>query len=104
MNEKDTREMLKELYDRHKVPMIESIFYLKPISKTREIITDFGGQITNTIITKASFNENMVTGECWFEFYGLPSEKNVRHEFKHYLDHLGIKYIRKRLGKREAEG
>ena len=104
MQEKEAREMLKELFERHSVPSIPIKFHPNPMTKKGEDLTklrDAGlGHLADavTVITKGEFKINPMTHERWIEFYGLPTETHVRHEFKHYLEHLGIKYIKKRKG------
>jgi len=102
MKEKEARELLNELFERHSVPTIPIIFHPTPmitkgedISKLKEIGL---GHLTSavTVITKGEFHVNPVTRERWIVFYGLPSPTDVKHEFKHYLDLLGVEYIRKR--------
>ena len=96
MKEKEAREMLKELFERHNAPSIPIKFYPKPIITKEKLTTDLGGELTETTTTKGTFNINLATGECWFEFYGLPSPGDVRHEFRHYLASLGVEYVRKK--------
>ena len=103
MKEIEARELLKELFERHCVPSIPVIFHPKPITTKEDISTkleDAGlshlaDAVTVKTITKGAFKTNIMTGERWIEFYGLPADHDVRHEFKHYLEHLGIAYIRK---------
>ena len=101
MKEKEAREMLKELFERHNVPSIPINFDPKPITTKKQVITKLGGTLTYTVKMHASFNikvnvDPTVADELWFEFYGLPSPTTIRHEFKHYLNYLGVKYIRKK--------
>jgi len=96
MKEKEARELLKELFERHAVSPIPITFYPKPITTKEEHLTRLGGALTVRTTTKGSFNVNLRTGDCWFEFHGLPSPRDVRHEFRHYLDYLDKKYIRKK--------
>ena len=103
MKEKEARELLKELFERHAVSPIPIIFYPKPITTEEDVsekLVEAGlGQLAYAVtvksITKGAFKTNTVTGERWFEFYGRPSPRDVRHEFRHYLDHLDVEYIRK---------
>ncbi|GAH77187.1 unnamed protein product [marine sediment metagenome] len=113
MKEKDVREMMTELFERHSVPSIPVKFFSKPITTKLDIskkledagLSQFADTVTATTTTYGAFMINSVTRERWIEFYGLPSPTDVRHEFKHYLDHLGVKYIRKSPTKsKEAEG
>lgn len=107
MNEKDAREMLKELCERHSVSLIPVKFHPIPmITKGEDIakLKEIGlGHLASavTLITKGEFKVNPLTHERWIEFYGSPTETHVRHEFKHYLEYLGIEYIRKRPKKRD---
>lgn len=102
MKEKEARELLKELFERHAVSPIPVIFHLKPmITKGEDIpkLKEIGlGHLAAavTVVTKGEFKVNPMTGERWFEFHGLPSPRDVRHEFRHYLDHLDVEYIRKK--------
>ncbi len=103
MNEKDAREMLEELFLRHSVPSIPVNFLPKPITtkvdirqKLKEVgLSHLASATTVTEITKGALKINDVTRERWIEFYGLPSPEIVRHEFKHYLELLGLEYIKK---------
>ncbi|GAH38110.1 unnamed protein product [marine sediment metagenome] len=94
MKEKEARELLKELFERHNVPWIPTLFHPKPITTKENIVTDLGGALTVKNIIMGTFH--VMTDICWFEFYGLPSATTVRHEFRHYLEHLGVEYIRKK--------
>ena len=98
MKEKQARELMDELFERHNLHPIPLIFYPKPITTKSEIITPMGSKLTHKQIIYGFFRVKMVRDEpqVWIEFWGLPSENTVRHEFKHYLDWLGQKYIRKR--------
>ncbi len=103
MNESEARELLTELFERHSVPSIPVKFFSKPVTIKEDVsarLEDVGlGQFADAVSVshsiKGAFNVNQVTHERWIEFYGLPSPRLVRHEFKHYLDHLGVEYIRK---------
>ena len=111
MKEREARELLKELYERHSVLSIPIKFHPTPmITKGEDIpkLKEVGlGHLAAavTVITKGEFKVNPVTRERWIEFYGLPSPSDVRHEFKHYLELLGVEYIRKSSTQpKEAEG
>ena len=102
MKEKEARELLKELFERHSVPAVPVKFHSTPkttkgedIPKLKEIGL---GHLASavTVVTKGEFTVDLMTRERWIEFYGLPSPTDVRHEFKHYLDLLGVEYIRKK--------
>jgi hypothetical protein len=101
MKESEARELLKELFERHSVPAIPVKFHLTPMITKGEDLTELRDAGLShlaaavTVITKGEFKVNPVTRERWIEFYGLPSPTDVRHEFKHYLDLLGVEYIRK---------
>jgi len=104
MKEKEAREMIRELFQRHSVPSIPIKFHPKPITTKKDIskkLEDIGlshleDSVTVTEKTYGALKINTVTRERWFEFYGAPSPTDVRHEFKHYLEILGLEYIRKR--------
>ncbi len=104
MKEKEAREMLKELFERHSVPSTLVKFYPKPITTKKDVskkLEDIGlshlaKAVTVTEKTYGALKINMETRERWIEFYGLPSPSEVRHEFKHYLELLGVEYIRKK--------
>uniref|UniRef100_A0A6M3M472 Uncharacterized protein n=1 Tax=viral metagenome TaxID=1070528 RepID=A0A6M3M472_9ZZZZ len=102
MKEREAREMLKELFERHSVPTIPVKFHPKSmVTKGEDIpkLKEIGlGHLAAavTVITRGEFNVNPVTRERWIEFYGLPSPTDVRHEFRHYLDLLGVEYIKKK--------
>ncbi|GAH27006.1 unnamed protein product [marine sediment metagenome] len=105
MKEREARELLKELFERHNVPAIPAKFQPKPITTKNQVTTPLGGTLTFMEKMYGTFNVKPVTGECWIEFYGLPSPNTVRHEFRHYLEYLGVKYIRKSPTKpKDAEG
>jgi len=95
--------MLKELFERHCVSPIPVIFHSRPITTEEDVsqkledagLSHMADAVTVKETTKGAFKTNTVTGERWFEFYGRPSPRDVRHEFRHYLDHLGVEYIRK---------
>lgn len=90
------RELLKELFERHNVPWIPVLFHPKPITTTKEhITTPLGNTMTFFEKLHGTFNVHPMMGECWIEFYGLPSANTVRHEFRHYLNYLDVEYIRK---------
>lgn len=99
MKEREARELLNELFERHNVPAITAKFFPKPRTTKKQITTDLGGSLTVMEKTYATFNSKQnlddMTWEHWIEFYGLPSANTVRHEFRHYLAHLGVEYIRK---------
>ncbi len=101
MEEKEARVLLEELFERHSVPMIPVKFHPTPMTTKGEDIPklkEIGlGHLAAavTVITKGEFKLDPVTRERWIEFYGLPSPSDVRHEFKHYLELLGVEYIRK---------
>ena len=117
MKEKKARALLEELFERHSVPAIPVKFHPTPkttkgkdIGTDEIIISDLGDRrrvpklediglghfaAAVTIVTKGEFKVNLVTRERWIEFYGAPSPTDVRHEFKHYLELLGVEYIRK---------
>lgn len=101
MRKNKVKEMLKELFERHSVPVISVKFHPNPmitkgedIPKLKEIGLDHLA-VAVTVITRGEFKVDPMTRKRWIEFYGLPSPTDVRHEFRHYLDHLGLKYIRK---------
>jgi len=102
MKEKEARELLKELFERHCISSIPVKFHPTPMITKGEDIPELKeaglGHLAAavTVITKGEFKVDPVTGERWFEFYGRPSPNDVRHEFRHYLDHLGVEYIRKK--------
>jgi len=104
MKEKQTRELIDELFERHSVPSIPVKFFPKPITTKLDIskkledagLSQFADTVTATEKTFGALIINTVTRERWFEFYGAPSSTDVRHEFKHYLELLGLDYIRKR--------
>ncbi len=111
MKEREARELLTELFERHSVPSIPVKFHLAPMTTKGEDIPrlkEIGlGHLASavTVVTKGEFHVDPVTRERWIVFYGAPSPRNVRHEFRHYLDHLGVEYIRKSPTKpTEAEG
>ncbi len=116
MKEREARELLKDLFERHSVPAIPVKFYPKPITTTttKEDISkrleDVGlGHMADAVTVRhtiyGAFIVNPVTRERWIEFYGLPSPRMVRHEFRHYLELLGVDYIRKSpTTPKEAEG
>lgn len=109
MKEREAREMMNELFERHNVPPISLKFYPKPRTTKRHMTTALGGRIAFMEKTYATFNAKQImddlTWECWIEFYGRPTANTVRHEFKHYLEYLGKKYIRKSpTKKKKAEG
>ena len=101
MKEREARELLKELFERHSVPVIPVKFHPAPMITKGEDLTKLRDAGLShlaaavTVITKGEFKINPVTRERWIEFYGRPSDHDVRHEFKHYLEHLGVKYIRR---------
>lgn len=101
MKEKEAREMMIEMFERHSVPVIPVKFHSTPmVTKGEDIpkLKEIGlGHLAAavTVITKGEFKVNPVTRERWIEFYGLPSPTDVRHEFRHYLDLLDVGYIRK---------
>ncbi|GAG18528.1 unnamed protein product [marine sediment metagenome] len=97
MKEGEARKLLNELFERHNVPWIATIFYPKPITNKLAHLTMLEGSITVKKITKGTFN-SLHSGECWIEFYGLPSPTDVRHEFRHYLEELGVEYVRRKPG------
>ena len=97
MKEGEARKLLNELFERHNVPWIATIFYPKPITKKLAYLTKLGVSITVKTVTKGTFNT--MRDECWIEFYGIPSPTDVRHEFRHYLEHLGVEYVRRKLRK-----
>jgi len=105
MKEKEDREMIRELFERHSVSSIPVKFYPKPITTKKDVskkLEDIGlshmiNSVTVTEKTYGTLKINTITRERWFEFHGLPSPTDVRHEFKHYLELLGLKYIRKRV-------
>ncbi len=112
MKERETRELLKDLFERHSVPAIPIKFYPKPITAIEDIskrLDDMGlGHMADAVTVRhtiyGAFMINSVTRERWIEFYGLPSPRMVRHEFKHYLELLDVEYIRKSpTRKKEAE-
>ena len=104
MKEKEARELLKELFERHAVSPIPTIFYPRPKTTEEDVskkledagLSHMADAVTVKEITKGAFKVNMMTGERWFEFYGHSSPTEVRHEFKHYLELLGVEYIRKK--------
>lgn len=104
MKKAQARELMDELFERHGVSPIPVKFHPKPKTEKKDIskkledagLSQFADAVTVTETTYGAFIINRVTRERWFEFYGLPSASNVRHEFKHYIDFLGVKYIRKR--------
>lgn len=103
MRETQARELLTALFERHAVSPIPITFYPKPITKEEDVsekleeagLGQFKDSVTVRTITKSAFKANTMTGERWIEFYGLPSDHDVRREFKHYLELLGVKYIRR---------
>ncbi len=103
MKEREAKELLTELFERHNVPSIPVKFFPKPITIKEDVSARLEaaglGQFADTVSVshtiKGVFNVNPVTHEHWIEFYGLPSPDIVRHAFKNYLEHLGVKYIRK---------
>jgi len=105
MKEKEARELLAELFERHSVPSIPVKFHPTPMITKGENLTklrDAGlGHLAAavTLVTKGEFKVNPVTRERWIEFHGAPSPSDVRHEFKHYLELLDIEYIRKSKSK-----
>lgn len=113
MEEREARELLKELFERHSVPSIPVKFFPKPITTKLDLskrledagLSQFADTVTAKTIIYGSFNIDPVTRERWIEFYGLPSPSNVRHEFRHYLELLGVEYIRKSpTPRKEVEG
>ncbi len=113
MKEKEASALLQQLFVRHCVPEIPVIFHPKPITTKMDIskrLEDAGlghmaDSVTATETIYGAFMTNPMTGERGIAFYGRPSPSNVRHEFKHYLDHLGVEYIRKSPTQpKEAEG
>lgn len=105
MKEIEARELLEELFERHSVSSIPAKFYPKPIITKNRFTMSLGGTLTCMEKMYGTFNVKPVTGECWIEFYGLPSPNTVRHEFRHYLEYLAVKYIRKSPTRsKEAEG
>ena len=110
MNVKESQLLLKELFERHSVPSISVKFFPKPITEKLDVLeklksiglSHLADATTVTETTKGALKINDVTRERWIEFYGLPSPVIVRHEFKHYLELLGVEYIRKRPQKKEV--
>ncbi len=99
MKEKEARELLKELFERHDVLPISVDFHPNVLTTQKEtIVTPLGGVLTHIVKIYGLFRVKKVRHgcECWIEFYGLPSATTVRHEFKHYLEFLGVEYIRKK--------
>lgn len=105
MKETQARELLTALFERHAVSPIPITFYPKPITTEEDVskkLEDIGlshmaAAVTVRTVIKGAFKTNTMTGERWIEFYGLPSDHDVRHEFKNYLELLGVKYIRGRI-------
>ncbi len=113
MKERNATELLKELFERHSVPAIPIKFFPKPVTIKEDVsarleaagLGQFADAVSVSHIIHGAFIINPVTRERWIEFYGLPSPRIVRHEFKHYLEILDIEYIRKSpTKKKEAEG
>ena len=113
MKEREARELLTELFERHSVPSIPVKFFPKPITTKLDLskkledagLSQFADTVTAKNVIYGAFMINTVTRERWIEFYGLPSSTDVRHEFRHYLDLLGVGYIKKSPTKpKEAEG
>lgn len=104
MKVNEAKELLQQLFDRHSVPVIPAIFKPRPITKEEDVsekleeagLGQFKDSVTVRTITKSAFKANIMTGERWIEFYGLPSDHDVRREFKKYLASLGVEYIRGR--------
>ncbi len=94
MNEIETRELLNELFERHGVPVIKVIFYPKPRTVKLVDLKMSEGSSTVKRVTKGTFT--VLYDMRWIEFYGLPSPTDVRHEFRHYLEELGVEYVRRR--------
>jgi len=118
LEKEEVLRYVEELSKRHNVPM-PKVKFLPPPSITAKIMKDrefvfrktvatelickppdykpkTGGKITIIERCQGSFMVNEKTGECWIEFYGKPTKTVVNHEFKHYLEHLGVKYKRKK--------
>ncbi len=101
MKEKEARKILKELFERHCVPSIPIIFHPNPITTKKDIsakleaagLSNMADIVTVKTITRGVFKTNIMTSERSIEFYGLPTEHTIRHEFKHYLDHLDVAYV-----------
>lgn len=102
MKEREARKLLAELFERHSVPSIPVKFHLTPMTTKGEDIPklkEIGlGHLAAavTVVTKGEFKVDLMTRERWIEFHGLPSATMVRHEFRHYLDLLGVEYIRRK--------
>lgn len=97
MKEREAREMIKELFERHNVSPIPAKFYPKRRTTKEDITTDSGVKFTKTTTMYGTFNMKITMDEIllWIEFYGSPLPRMIRHEFRHYLeDYLGKKYIR----------
>lgn len=103
MKEREARKLLTELFERHCVPSIPIIFHPRPITTEKDIsakleeagLSHLADAVTVKTTIRGAFKTNMMTKERSIEFYGLPTDHTVRHEFKHYLNHLGIAYVRK---------
>jgi hypothetical protein len=94
MNQEEVLKLIEELSRRHGVPKPKVEFRPTPLTHKEKKKTRFG-TLTIRHIMKGAFIENPMTGEVWIEFYGSPTKHIVIHEFKHYLDHLGVSYIKK---------
>jgi hypothetical protein len=89
----EAKRLVEELSARHCVTAPKLIFKPKPLT-TKEVTKTKWGKLVRVSVMKGAFVLNEGTGEYWIEFYGSPTRQIVIHEFKHYLEHLGIKYRR----------